>query len=44
MCRSPAKVQITEIVDISSGVEKEKGVKCTAKIKKIIKYVKESNF
>ena len=33
-----------EIIDISSGVEKEKGVKCTTKIKKLIQYVKESNF
>ena len=33
-----------DIIDISSGVEKEKGIKCTAKIKKLIKYVKKSKF
>ena len=32
------------IVDISSGVEVEKGVKCPKKIKELIRYVKKSGF
>ena len=32
------------IVDISSGVEVEKGVKCPEKIKELIRYVKKSRF
>ena len=32
------------IIDISSGVEIEKGVKCPEKIKELIRYVKKSRF
>ena len=30
-----------DIVDISSGVEKERGIKCEEKIKDFIKYVRK---
>ena len=32
------------IVDISSGVEREKGIKCPKKIKELISYVKKNKF
>ncbi len=32
----------TPIIDISSGVEKEKGIKCKNKIKQLIKYLNEN--
>ena len=32
------------IVDISSGVELEKGIKCSKKIKELVSYVEKSKF
>lgn len=32
------------IVDISSGVEKKKGIKCPKKIKELVSYVKKNKF
>ena len=31
------------VIDVSSGVEKKKGIKCEKKIKNLIKYLKNEN-
>ena len=39
--REALEISKAEIVDISSGVEKERGIKCENKIRDFIKYVRK---